>query len=259
MSEFFQLGFLTVSWLDLLDVVIVAALFWFVYRSLRDTLALQVLFLLALLLLLNFVTEALGLQTVSWILRRLGDVGLIAFVVLFQPELRRLLLLLTRLRVFRLFLRSRSTEVIDVIVQAVEQMTASHIGALIVLSRADHVKVTVETGVKINASASAELLESIFHPRSPLHDGAVVIDAQQIVAARCVLPLSMTQRVGMRMLGTRHRAGLGLSEQAEAVVVIVSEERGTVSLAYGGELEMDIPLSLLGATLQQRIAAVLAG
>ncbi len=258
MNDLFQLGFLSISWLDLLDVAIVAAAFWFVYRSLRDTLALQVLFLLSVLLLLNFVTDALGLQTVSWILRRLGDVGLIAFVVLFQPELRRLLLLFTRWRVFRLFLRSRSTEVIDIVVDAVEQMTTLHIGALIVFSRADHVKVTVDTGVKLNATASAELLESIFHPRSPLHDGAVVIDGQQVVAARCVLPLSMTQRVGSRVLGTRHRAGLGLSEQAEAVVLIVSEERGTVSLAYSGELEMDIPLSLLGATLQQRLASVLA-
>ncbi|MFN6134875.1 MAG: diadenylate cyclase, partial [Bacteroidota bacterium] len=110
----------------------------------------------------------------------------------------------------------------------------------------------------LNATASAELLSSIFNPRSPLHDGAVVIDGQMLVAARCVLPLSTTQRVGSRTLGTRHRAGLGLSEQADAVVVIVSEERGTVSLAYGGELEIDIPMPLLRVTLQQRISSYLS-
>jgi diadenylate cyclase len=258
MNEILQLGFLSISWLDLLDVAIVAGTFWFVYRSLRDTLALQVLFLLGILLLLSFVTDALGLQTVNWILRRLGDVGLIAFVVLFQPELRRLVLLLTRWRVFRVFLRPRTSEVVDTVVEAVEEMTSKHIGGLIVFSRGDHVKVTVDTGVKLNATASAELFVSIFNPRSPLHDGAVVVDGQQIVAARCVLPLSTTQRVGNHMLGTRHRAGLGLSEQADVVVLIISEERGTTSLAYGGELEIDVPIPLLRATLQQRLTAVLA-
>ncbi|HBB26176.1 MAG TPA: TIGR00159 family protein [Bacteroidetes bacterium] len=258
MNEVMQFGFLSISWIDLVDVAIVAVAFWFVYRSLRDTLALQVLFLLSILLVLSFFTDALGLETVNWILRRLGDIGLIAFVVLFQPELRRLVLLLTRGRVFRLFLRTRSTEVIDIVVDAIEDLTSSHIGALIVFSRADHIKVTVDTGVKLNATASAELLSSIFNPRSPLHDGAVVIDGQMLVAARCVLPLSTTQRVGSRTLGTRHRAGLGLSEQADAVVVIVSEERGTVSLAYGGELEIDIPLPLLRVTLQQRISSYLS-
>ncbi len=131
MNEILQLGFLSISWLDLLDVAIVAGTFWFVYRSLRDTLALQVLFRLGILLLLSFVTDALGLQTVNWILRRLGDVGLIAFVVLFQPELRRLVLLLTRWRVFRVFLRPRTSEVVDTVVEAVEEMTSKHIGGLI--------------------------------------------------------------------------------------------------------------------------------
>lgn len=258
MNDVFQFGFLSISWLDLIDIAIVAVAFWFVYRSLRDTLALQVLFLLSILLGLSFFTDALGLDTVNWILRRLGDIGLIAFVVLFQPELRRLVLLLTRGRVFRLFLRTRSAEAIDAVVDAIEDLTSSHIGALIVFSRADHIKVTVDTGVKLNASASSELISSIFNPRSPLHDGAIVIDGQQIVAARCVLPLSTTQRVGSRTLGTRHRAGLGLSEQADAVVVIVSEERGTVSLAYGGELELDIPISMVRISLQQRISSILS-
>lgn len=259
MNELFRIGFLAITAIDVLDVMLIAIIFYVVYRSLRDTLAIQILLVLALVLLLSFVTDAAGMKTMNWVLRRIGDVGLIAFVVLFQPELRRLLLLFTQSRVFRLFVRSRSSEVIDDVLEAVEDLRAKHIGALIVFTRVDHISVTVDTGITLNAQLSSELLLSIFHPRSPLHDGAVIVENQTIVAARCVLPLSNTQRIGTRNLGTRHRAGLGLSEQADVVVLIVSEERGAISLAYQGELMLDVLPSELRSLLQLRLQEISAG
>lgn len=256
MTELLHIGFISITWIDVLDIILISTLFFLLYRTLRDTLALQVLVILGSLLVLSFITDAIGMKTSNWILRRIGDIGLIVFVVLFQPELRRIVLLITQSPIFRLFMRANSSEVIETVVEAVQELASKHIGALIVFSREDHVKVTAETGVEMNASVSSELLVSIFNPRSPLHDGAVVIDGPRLVAARCVLPLSGTQRVGARSLGTRHRAGLGLSEQADALVLIVSEERGTVSLAYSGEIELDIPLNILADTLQQRLAMV---
>ena len=132
------------------------------------------------------------------------------------------------------------------------------IGALIVFSRAEHIRVTVYTGIALQAQVSSELLLSIFNPRSPLHDGAVVIDSRTVAAARCVLPLSSEQRVGARVLGTRHRAGLGITEQADAVAIIVSEETGSISIAYQGMLEMEIPRDRLKETLQDHITALAA-
>lgn len=258
MIELFRLGFLSVTLIDLIDVLLVTLLFFVVYRSLRDTIAVQVLALFVLILGLGFATEAANLKTMNWVLRRVADVGLIAFVVLFQPELRRVLLMITQTRLFRLFVRASNAETIDDVMDAVMEMSAKHIGALIVFSRAEHIRVTVETGVALQASVSSELLLSIFNPRSPLHDGAVVIDARTVVAARCVLPLSSEQRVGGRALGTRHRAGLGITEQADAVVIVVSEETGGISIAYQGMLELDIPDDRLKDTLQEHISALAA-
>ncbi len=249
-------GFLTITVMDIVDVLIITVLFLIVYRTLRDTVAVQILVVLVVLAVLGIITEAASLKTVNWVLRRIADVGLIAFVVLFQPELRRLLLLVTQTRLFRLFMRSSNAETLDDVIHAVREMSAKHIGALIVFSRADHIQVTVESGVELQASVSSELLLSIFNPRSPLHDGAVVIDGRTVVAARCVLPLSNEQRSGARILGTRHRAGLGITEQADAVCIIVSEETGGISIAYQGDLQLNVPLDDLRDTLQERISAL---
>lgn len=249
-------GFLTITVMDIVDVVIITVLFYIVYRTLRDTAAVQIMVVLTVLAILGIVTEAANLKTVNWVLRRIADVGLIAFVVLFQPELRRLLLLVTQSRLFRIFMRTSNSETLDDVLSAAKEMSAKHIGALVVFSRADHIQVTVETGVELQATVSSELLVSIFNPRSPLHDGAVVIDSRSIVAARCVLPLSGEQRVGSRVLGTRHRAGIGITEQADAVCLIVSEETGGISIAYQGSLDLDVPHDRLYQTLQEKVSLV---
>lgn len=254
MNELFRIGFLTFTYMDVLDILLITGLFYIVYRSLRDTVAIQVLVALAVVFALSFITESANLKTANWILRRVADIGLIAFIVLFQPELRRVMLLFTQSRLFRLFIRQGASETIDDVVEAVRELSAKHIGALIVFSSAEHIKVTVDTGVRLQAQVSPELLLSIFHPRSPLHDGAVIIDGRLIVAARCVLPLSSQQRVDNRNLGTRHRAGLGISEQAAVLVIIVSEETGMISIAAQGELESDIPPADLKHLLVERLS-----
>ena len=251
--ELFKIGFVSVSIIDLIDVTLIAIFLYVVYRSLRDTVAVQVLILLAILLGLGFATEAANLKTMNWILRRIADVGLIAFVVLFQPELRRVLLLLTQSRIFRVFVRTSNSDTIDDVVDAVTEMSTKHVGALVVFSRAEHLRVTVETGISLQAEVSSDLLLSIFNPRSPLHDGAVVIDGRTVTAARCVLPLSHEQRIRGRNLGTRHRAGLGITEQADAVAVIVSEETGSISIAFQGELTMNVTHDDLKKTLLSNI------
>lgn len=251
-------GFLSITFVDLIDIAIVAFLFYVVYRALRDTVAVQILVALVAILALSFMTEAANLKTVNWILRRIADIGLVAFIILFQPELRRVLLLLTQSRLFRLFMRTNNQETVDDVVDAAKEMAAKHIGALIVFSRAEHIKITVETGVELQAAVSAELLLSIFNPRSPLHDGAVVIDNTTVVAARCVLPLSSQQKTSGRTLGTRHRAGLGLSEQADVIVLIVSEETGGLSIAYQGMLDTDIAPSDLRQLLLDKLAVLAA-
>lgn len=256
MTELFRIGFVSVSWVDMLDITVIAILFFLVYRSLRDTAAIQVLVALVLLLGLSFITESAGLKTLNWMLRRLTDIGLIAFIILFQPELRRVLLLLTQTRIFRFFVRTRNARMVDDVIESMLDMSAKHTGALIIFSRAEHIKIVVETGIQLQAAVSSELLESIFNPRSPLHDGAVVIDDRTIVAARCVLPLSSQQKIGHRNLGTRHRAGLGLSEQADVVAVIVSEETGGISIAYQGELQLDIPEAILQDVLLEKLTAL---
>ncbi|MCS7177083.1 MAG: diadenylate cyclase CdaA [Candidatus Kapabacteria bacterium] len=251
MIELFRLGFLRVTVADLIDVGLVAALFYGLYRLLHQTLAFHVLLGFIVLLLLGALVKAGGLTAFGWVVQTLSGIWLVAFVVLFQPELRRMLVQLSRLRLFRLLVRSPLLPVVEEVIEAVSEMAEKHIGALVVFAGSQSTKLVVETGVPIQAVVSKELLLSIFNPRSPLHDGAVVIEGQTLVAARCILPLSATTHVGGYAVGTRHRAALGLSEQVDAVVVVVSEETGHIALAHGGVLEMRLTPAQLRERLQE--------
>ncbi|MFP4528099.1 MAG: diadenylate cyclase CdaA [Candidatus Kapaibacterium sp.] len=255
MHELFKIGFLTVTVIDLLDIALVAVLFYWLYRSLKDTIAIQILMGLVIIIGVSFIAEAINLKSINWILRAISDVWLLAFIILFQPELRKLMLMITRSPLFRLFVHTKISETIDEVVDAALEMSDRHIGALFVFTRSQNVKMTVDTGITLQATVSKELLMSVFNTKSPLHDGAVIIDEQMIVAARCVLPLSSTTKYKGRNLGTRHRAALGLSEQVDAVVLIVSEETGNISIAEGGNMTLDIMkdqlLSVLSAKLSE--------
>ena len=253
MIELFKIGFLAFTIIDLVDICLVAILFFWLYRALKDTVAVQILFGMVILIGLSFITEAVNFKSFNWILRTISDIWLLAFVILFQPELRRLLLMITNTPLFKLFVKSRISETIDEVSDAAVELSEKHIGALIVFSRAQNVEMTIDTGIKLNAQVSRELLISIFNTKTPLHDGAVIILNQTILAARCVLPPSSVTKSGNRNLGTRPRAGLGLSEQIDALILIVSEETGSISIAERGILTIDIPKDQLLSTLKARI------
>lgn len=251
--ELFKIGFLTITVFDLLDIFIVATLFYYLYRALKNTIAVQILFGMVIIIAFQFITEASNFRSLNWILRTISDVWLLAFVILFQPELRKLLLIITRSPIFKLFVKPKISESLDEIVETVKELSSKHIGALIVFTRTQNVQMTVDTGVPMQAAISKELLMSIFNTKSPLHDGAVIINNDIILAARCVLPLTSTTKYGTKNLGTRHRAALGLSEQVDTLVLIVSEETGGVSVADGGELIINIPDEQIFSIISSRL------
>lgn len=248
-----KIGFLTITYNDLIDIAIIAIAFSWVYKSLKGTVAIQIFFGLFIVYGLSFVTEAINLKTLNFVAKLIFNVWILAFIILFQPELRRLLLLITRSPLFRIFGKQKRSKAFDDILESVLEMSEKHIGALIVFIRGQNVQMTLETGIPLQAVVTKELILSIFNVKSPLHDGAVIIDNQVIVAARCVLPLSSTTKYDGRNLGTRHRAALGLSEQVDALVLVVSEETGSISLAEGGYLTLDIKKDHLSGILAGRL------
>jgi len=238
--EVFHVGFLTVTWIDLLDVVLVTFLFYRLYVAMRGTIAAQIFLGLLLVIAGSFAARAADMRALSWILKTLTDIWVIALVVLFQPELRRLLLFLGRNPIVKFFIRFDVGEYADIIVRAFEELRQRGEGALIVMIRTTDIKLFIDTGLPIRALISKELLVSIFNRRSPLHDGAVVIKDRYIEAARCTLPLSTVESIGDHMLGTRHRAALGISEQADVIALILSEETGQFAIAQAGRLSMNL-------------------
>jgi len=251
--ELFKIGFLSFTLLDLIDILIVTVLFYWIYKALKNTIAIQILIGMIIILGLQFLTEAVHLKSLNWIINTIWNVWLIAFIVLFQPELRKMLLIITRSPIFKLFVKPRISQYLDEIIEAVIELSEKHVGALIVFSKAQNVQMTVDTGIPIQAVVSKELIISIFNVKSPLHDGAIIIDNNMIIAARCVLPLSSVTKYGNKNLGTRHRAALGLSEQSDAIILIVSEETGGISIAQAGELILNISEKELSSILMYRL------
>jgi diadenylate cyclase len=254
MIDLFKIGFLSISLIDIIDIGIVSILFFFIYRALRGTVAVQVLIIMILLIIASFITEAINLKVVSWIIKTISGVWLIAYIVLFQPEIRRLLMMATRSHFFRLFVKSKISATVDEVVNAVTELSSLHIGALIIFPRSQNVEMTVEKGVELQAVVSKELILSIFNTKSPLHDGAIIIENDLIAFAKSILPLSTATKIGQKILGTRHRAGLGLSEQVDAIVLIVSEETGGISIADEGEITFNIPKDTLRDILIEKLS-----
>jgi len=241
---------------DLVDIAIVAFALYRVFLTLQGALAAQMLGGLGLLMAARFVARKADLLSLSFILENFWAVWVLALIVVFQPELRRTLAQTGRSRLFQRLVgeASASHEVVAEVVRAVESLTAKRLGALIVLERASGLRSYAELGVGVDATVSAELLGSLFLPASPLHDGATLIQDGRISAAGCFLPLSRNLQLG-RTLGTRHRAALGLSEETDAVVVVVSEETGIVSVAVDGHIESGFDAPALRTRLGELLGA----
>ena len=253
MFELFKLGFIPITFFDLLDIGIVVVLFSLMYKALKNTIAIQVLFGLIIIFALSFLAEAMNLKSINWILQLLSNIWLIGFIIIFQQELRQMIVELTaKNSILRFFSKKYIYNDISSIVNASNILSKQYTGALMVFPQTQEIAVSsIDAGISIGANVSVELLLSIFNKKSPLHDGAIIIDNNlQIRAARCILPLSSVSQIGNRLLGTRHRAGLGLTEKIDAVVLIISEETGGISIAKHGKLEMKIPLELLEIKLK---------
>ncbi len=243
MAEGFKeiLGQLTrMQWSDFLDIILVAFVFYKLLPMVRSTGAMRILRVVIFVALLAWFTELLHLHTMNWLISQVLQVGLIAIVILFQPELRRMLDHLTNMKLQKIFIPQRETPemepVITQTVMACEVMSRERVGALIVFARNSVLDEYIKTGTTVDAQVSDQLLRNIFFPKAALHDGAAVIVNGRVAAAGCVLPLSESSRLHAD-LGTRHRAGVGMSEISDAVVVIVSEETGAISVAVGGLLK----------------------
>jgi diadenylate cyclase len=226
-------------WRDALDVLLVAVIVYRILVLFRGTRTVQMLIGLGALVVATLVARSLELYTLQWLLDNFWSFWVIALVVVFQPELRRLLAWIGQGRLFQGILgtsREERAQVVDEVAGVAETLAARRIGALVVLERTTGLRQYAELGVPLDALVSADLLTSLFLPYSPLHDGAVFIQGNRVVAAGCFLPLSRNTQIG-RTLGTRHRAALGIAEETDAVAVVVSEETGRMSIAVDGRLE----------------------
>ena len=225
---------------DALDIAIVSYIVYKMIGFIRETRAMQLIRGLVIIIVAFFVSDIFNLYLLNWLLKSLFTMGLFAVVVLFQPELRRALEQVGRKNLmntnsFRNIDKNKAVETVDSLVSAIDDFSATRTGALIAIERETMLNDIIETGVVVDAEISIRLLGNLFYEGSPLHDGGVIIRGARIHAASCVFPLTEKKNIG-RNLGTRHRAGVGLSEVCDALIIIVSEETGKVSLAKDGKI-----------------------
>ena len=250
---------LKMQWSDYLDILVVAFLIYKLLPLLKTPHIMRLARTVIALVAIAWITGVAKLYTINWLLNQLLAIGLLAFVVLFQPELRRMLDHLGNVKLTKFFGMSRPVQETDAVitqtVRACEAMSREQVGALIVFARDQRLEEYFKTGTSIDAQVSDQLVRNIFFKNSPLHDGAMIIRDGRIAAAGCVLPLSTNENLAPE-LGTRHRAGVGMSEATDAVVVIVSEENGAISVAAGGMLKRSLTVSTLDKLLRQELHTI---
>lgn len=241
---------------DIIDILIVAFLFYTVMRLIRSTSAARIARSILLLLVVTGLTEIFKLYTLNWILSKILEIGVIALVIMFQPELRRMLERFGGRFFSNLISSSGSAspeqQAIEATVAACEVMSKEKVGALLIFERSMPLDEYFKTGTIIDAKVTDQLLRNLFFKNSPLHDGAVIVRGSRVAAAGCVMPLSENTHLPGG-IGTRHRAGIGTSEVSDAVVVIVSEETGTISVAIGGMLKRHLAPQTLGKLLTNEL------
>lgn len=250
------MGFIHIGIIDVIDILLVALMLYYLYRVTRGTSAFSIILGVVMLYLMYIVVRALNMELLSGILGQFIGVGIIAVVVIFQPEIRRFLQMLglqQNHRISRLFGRENNDSDLDVdsLVKACVDMGETKTGALIVLQQTSDLSLMAEGGIAVDAKVSPSLLENLFFKNSPLHDGAIIINRNRVVAARCILP--STQSQVPKSYGTRHRAALGMSEVSDAIILVVSEETGALSIAQGGVIQRDIEPDKFKSVLVKRL------
>ena len=249
--------FAKMQWSDYLDVIVVALIIFSILPLLKSHNTMRIAKVVAAVVIVAWLTDILKLYTLNWIMDQLLAVGLMAVVVIFQPELRRMMDRLGSVEIKKILGMTKPKQELDNIitqtVMACEVMSRERVGALIVFARDARLDDFCKTGTSIDGQVSEQLIRNIFFPMAALHDGAMIIRDGRIAAAGCVLPLSDSQRLSAD-LGTRHRAGVGMSEATDAVIIIVSEETGTISVAVGGMLKRHLAARTLEQLLKKELA-----
>jgi diadenylate cyclase len=239
--------------LDFLDIALMSLVLYRLLLILKGTKAVQMLIGLGILLLASVASRYLELYTIDWLVQSFWAQIVIAIIVLFQPEIRRALAHIGEAQ-FLTFTKAEELKSLEEIVRASVSLANKKIGALIVIERDTSLKDFIEVGTPLDAKVSRELLASIFHPTSPIHDGAVIIKGNRIAAAGCFLPITLSSELS-KALGTRHRAGVGLTEETDAVAIIVSEETGYISMAMDGRLETKLDMGTMRELLTDMFSA----
>lgn len=250
------MGFVPFTFIDLIDIILVAVVMYWIYRTTKGTNAPYILTGIIFVYLVWVVVRTLNMELLSTILGQIISVGIVALIIVFQPEIRRFLQMIGMRQkrfgfIMRIFQTGDEAAAMQVapIVTACREMAETKTGALIVIGQQSDLKLITEGGIALDAKVSTSLIKNIFFKNAPLHDGAAVIEGDRIVAAKCILPV--TQSEVPKSYGTRHRAAIGLSEISDAIVVVVSEETGSISIAQGGSLRRNIEPRMLQQILQR--------
>jgi len=241
-----------VGWWDILDILAVSILIYEALKLIRGTRAVQMAVGSMLVLGLFYVSQLAPLQTLNWLIRNALVYVAFAAIVIFQSDIRRALAAFGQAPFFRYFTRQAADETIEEVVVAATMLSEKKVGGIIALEREIGLRNYIESGIPLDATLTYDLLLTIFKPGSPLHDGAVILQEGRVAAAACFLPLTVNPRLS-RELGTRHRAAIGLTEESDAVAVVVSEETGTISIALEGQIERGLSADALRDRLRRLI------
>lgn len=262
---FIKIGFVEIQFFDIIDILLVALLIYQAYKLIRGSFVVNIFLGIALVFVARWVVGLLDMELTGFILGNFTEVGVIALLIVFQPEIRKFLLILGKESRFTennwlkdIFLRRKSSSATKIpmiaeIIPALRNMKSRKIGAIIVISGSSRMQLVADTGVKINADISGKLIESIFEKNSPLHDGAMIIAENKIIAAGCVLPVSENPELPSR-IGMRHKAAVGITEQSDVISITVSEERGTISYARNGRIIQDLTLKETESIMQEYLS-----
>lgn len=266
---FLKLGFLEIRFLDIIDILLVALLIYQAYKLIKGSFVINIFLGIALVFIARWIVKLLDMELTGFILGNFTEVGMIALLIVFQPEIRKFLLVLGKESRFtehnwikEIFLKKKDKKptripMINEIIPALKNMKSRKIGAIIVFPGSSRMQLIANTGVQLNADISGKLIESIFEKNSPLHDGAMIIAENKIIAAGCVLPVSENPELPSR-IGMRHKAAVGITEQSDGISITVSEERGTISYARNGRLIQDLTLKEVESILQEFLSKYLS-
>ena len=246
--ELIHISFIKFTLADLIDVALVAFLFYRVLILMKGTRSAQIVLGVFLLFFISFLAFWFRLEGLKWLITNIATVGILVLVIVFQPELRNGLAQIGHSKLFRVFFRYEKSKTLDELVRAAVRLSQMRYGGLVVIEREIGLKDLIETGKAVNAEVSADLLVTIFTPYTPLHDGAAIVQGDYVVAVACTLPLTQNPRYA-KLFGMRHKAAVGVTEESDAIVMVVSEETGKIAIAYKGVLYENVDKS----TLKERL------